>query len=87
MVQPRCRTPGGAGINAWGSLGIMGPVTKRRGSRSDLGSVGRCSGDYCKVARRVRRRGKARINMTLLKMLNGLIKPDGEAMRSSHKNA
>jgi hypothetical protein len=24
----------------------------------------------------VRRRGKARINMTLLKMLNGLIKPD-----------
>jgi hypothetical protein len=28
------------------------------------------------VARRVRRRGKARINMTLLKMLNGLIKPD-----------
>ena len=29
-----------------------------------------------KAARRVRRRGKARINMTLLKMLNGLIKPD-----------
>jgi len=28
------------------------------------------------VAHRVRRRGKARINMTLLKMLNGLIKPD-----------
>ena len=28
------------------------------------------------AARRVRRRGKARINMTLLKMLNGLIKPD-----------
>ena len=26
--------------------------------------------------RRVRRRGKARINTTLLKMLNGLIKPD-----------
>ncbi len=29
-----------------------------------------------KAARRVRRRGKARINTTLLKMLNGLIKPD-----------
>jgi len=28
------------------------------------------------VAHRVRRRGKARINTTLLKMLNGLIKPD-----------
>jgi lipopolysaccharide transport system ATP-binding protein len=28
------------------------------------------------AARRVRRRGKARINTTLLKMLNGLIKPD-----------
>jgi len=28
------------------------------------------------VAHRVRRRGKARINMMLLKMLNGLIKPD-----------
>ena len=28
------------------------------------------------AARRVRRRGKARINMMLLKMLNGLIKPD-----------
>jgi len=25
---------------------------------------------------RIKRRGKARINMTLLKMLNGLIKPD-----------
>ncbi len=29
-----------------------------------------------KAAHRVRRRGKARINTTLLKMLNGLIKPD-----------
>ena len=33
-----------------------------------------------KAARRVRRRGKARINTTLLKMLNGLIKPDAGAI-------
>jgi len=32
------------------------------------------------AARRVRRRGKARINTTLLKMLNGLIKPDAGAI-------
>jgi ABC-type polysaccharide/polyol phosphate transport system ATPase subunit len=32
------------------------------------------------VAHRVRRRGKARINTTLLKMLNGLIKPDAGAI-------
>ena len=40
------------------------------------GSERQSLGRLPKVARRVRRRGKARINMTLLKMLNGLIKPD-----------
>ena len=39
-------------------------------------AAGQSLGRLPKVARRVRRRGKARINMTLLKMLNGLIKPD-----------
>ena len=39
-------------------------------------AAGQPLGRLPKVARRVRRRGKARINMTLLKMLNGLIKPD-----------
>jgi len=39
-------------------------------------AAGQPLGRLPKAARRVRRRGKARINMTLLKMLNGLIKPD-----------
>ena len=39
-------------------------------------AAGQPLGRLPKVARRVRRRGKARINTTLLKMLNGLIKPD-----------
>ena len=38
--------------------------------------VGTSESTLPQAARRVRRRGKARINMTLLKMLNGLIKPD-----------
>ena len=38
--------------------------------------AGQPLGRLPQAARRVRRRGKARINMTLLKMLNGLIKPD-----------
>ena len=38
--------------------------------------VGTSESTLPQPARRVRRRGKARINMTLLKMLNGLIKPD-----------
>jgi len=38
--------------------------------------VGTSESTLPQVARRVRRRGKARINMALLKMLNGLIKPD-----------
>jgi lipopolysaccharide transport system ATP-binding protein len=40
-------------------------------------AAGQLLGRLPKAARRVRRRGKARINTTLLKMLNGLIKPDG----------
>jgi hypothetical protein len=39
-------------------------------------AAGQPLGRLPKAARRVRRRGKARINTTLLKMLNGLIKPD-----------
>jgi hypothetical protein len=39
-------------------------------------AAGQPLGRLPQAARRVRRRGKARINMTLLKMLNGLIKPD-----------
>ena len=39
-------------------------------------AAGQLLGRLPQVARRVRRRGKARINTTLLKMLNGLIKPD-----------
>jgi hypothetical protein len=39
-------------------------------------AAGQSLGRLPQAARRVRRRGKARINMTLLKMLNGLIKPD-----------
>jgi ABC-type polysaccharide/polyol phosphate transport system ATPase subunit len=39
-------------------------------------AAGQLLGRLPKAARRVRRRGKARINTTLLKMLNGLIKPD-----------
>ncbi len=39
-------------------------------------AAGQVLGRLPKAARRVRRRGKARINTTLLKMLNGLIKPD-----------
>ncbi len=39
-------------------------------------AAGQTLGRLSKAARRVRRRGKARINTTLLKMLNGLIKPD-----------
>lgn len=39
-------------------------------------AAGQPLGRLPQTARRVRRRGKARINMTLLKMLNGLIKPD-----------
>ena len=67
------------------------PLAARRVNR-DLGKVEKdCRQAAPKRSRlgnlRIRRRGKARINMTLLKMLNGLIKPDGEAMRSSHKNA
>ena len=38
--------------------------------------VGTSESTLPQAARRVRRRGKARINTTLLKMLNGLIKPD-----------
>ena len=39
-------------------------------------AAGQPLGRLPQAARRVRRRGKARINTTLLKMLNGLIKPD-----------
>ena len=39
-------------------------------------AAGQPLGRLPKAARRVRRRGKARINMTLLKILKGLIKPD-----------
>jgi hypothetical protein len=39
-------------------------------------AAGQPLGRLPKAARRERRRGKARINTTLLKMLNGLIKPD-----------
>ena len=39
-------------------------------------AAGQPLGRLPKAARRARRRGKARINTTLLKMLNGLIKPD-----------
>ena len=42
-------------------------------------AAGQPLGRLPKAARRVRRRGKARINMTLLKMLNGLIKLDAGA--------
>jgi hypothetical protein len=38
--------------------------------------VGASESTLPQAARRVRRRGKARINMALLKILNGLIKPD-----------
>jgi len=51
-------------------LGLIGP----NGAGNQ--AAGQPLGRLPKVARRVRRRGKARINMTLLKMLNGLIKPD-----------
>ena len=39
-------------------------------------AAGQPLGRLPQAARRVRRHGKARINTTLLKMLNGLIKPD-----------
>jgi hypothetical protein len=39
-------------------------------------AAGQPLGRLPQAARKVRRRGNARINMTLLKMLNGLIKPD-----------
>jgi hypothetical protein len=55
----------GAGNQAAGRLLVESYGSERQ-------SLGRLP----KVARRVRRRGKARINITLLKMLNGLIKPD-----------
>jgi hypothetical protein len=38
-------------------------------------AAGQLLGRLPKAARRVRRRGKARINTTLLKMLNGLLSP------------
>ena len=43
-------------------------------------AAGQPRGRLPQAARRVRRRGKARINTTLLKMLNGLIKPDAGAI-------
>ena len=43
-------------------------------------AAGQPLGRLPQAARRVRRRGKARINMTLLKMLNGLIKPDARSI-------
>ena len=43
-------------------------------------AAGQPFGRLPQAARRVRRRGKARINMMLLKMLNGLIKPDAGAL-------
>ena len=51
-------------------LGLIGP----NGAGNQ--AAGQTLGRLPKAARRVRRRGKARINTTLLKMLNGLIKPD-----------
>ena len=70
----------GAGNQAAGQpLGRL-PKAARRVNR-DLGKVEKdCRQAAPKRSRlgnlRIRRRGKARINMTLLKMLNGLIKPD-----------
>ncbi len=51
-------------------LGLIG----RNGAGNQ--AAGQLLGRLPELARRVRRRGKARINTTLLKMLNGLIKPD-----------
>ena len=51
-------------------LGLIGH--NGAGTQTAWQPLGRLS----QVAHRVRRRGKARINTTLLKMLNGLIKPD-----------
>jgi lipopolysaccharide transport system ATP-binding protein len=51
-------------------LGLIG----HNGAGNQAG--GQLLGRLPKAAHRVRRRGKARINTTLLKMLNGLIKPD-----------
>jgi hypothetical protein len=72
-----------------GIIGGNGAARKARG-RQDYRTAGRRTGRMTPVnqaawqplgrlpqlAHRVRRRGKARINTTLLKMLNGLIKPD-----------
>jgi hypothetical protein len=55
----------------WGEcLGLIGH--NGAGTQAAWQPLGRLP----QVAHRVRRRGKARINTTLLKMLNGLIKPD-----------
>jgi lipopolysaccharide transport system ATP-binding protein len=59
-----------------GLIGHNGAGNQAAGQPLGPKQPGGCTGDCRKAARRVRRRGKARINMALLKMLNGLIKPD-----------
>ena len=70
----------GAGNQAAGqSLGprqLGGCTGDCRKAARRVRRVGTSESTLPQAARRVRRRGKARINMTLLKMLNGLIKPD-----------
>jgi hypothetical protein len=70
----------GAGTQAaWQPLGPRQPggcTGDCRKAARRVRRVGTSESTLPQAARRVRRRGKARINMTLLKMLNGLIKPD-----------
>jgi len=61
-----------------GLIGHNGAGTQAAGLLlvESYGSERQPRGRLPQAARRVRRHGKARINTTLLKMLNGLIKPD-----------
>ena len=77
--------PDGAGLRP-GEFWAVGDVSFKLRRGECLGLIGhnvagnqaawQPLGRLPQAARRVRRRGKARINMTLLKMLNALIKPD-----------